>query len=46
MEPVVTNESAENPVVEWQAEVAVQNIFGGLAFVFGLVLLLGRATRE
>jgi hypothetical protein len=46
MEPVVTNESAENPVVEWQAEVAGRNILGNLAFVFGVVLLLGRPTRE
>jgi hypothetical protein len=45
MEPVVTNESAENPVVEWQAEVAVWNIFGSLAFVFGLVLF-ARAGHE
>jgi hypothetical protein len=37
MEPVVTNESAETGV-EWKAEVAVRNIFGSLAFVFGLVL--------
>jgi hypothetical protein len=46
MEPVLTDESAGTGNVEWQAEVTVRNIFGGLAFVFDLFLFLGRATRE